>query len=362
MLFESLQPQQLFGVATDDVLGTHTEWVEAIEQACTSWRMISRELLTIPDTSAWVEQVCDFLGEAALQAWPNWSHASGRNPNGDPLWRRLANRCAKSGRIPLSKRWSRTFQLRQLSGALAAEHLVIALLIPSQEVDDERLLGLAKGVEWLAREANACVVLIIDSSLADRVALDSIPIERWTSPTKPIPSTHTANPAIEAATPMAIRMRAVKGAAVDCRKPMNEHKTVHPFLDIPHPGSPGEQLLYAKLESDSQLAGLFQCNQRTRTNRGTSHIVDLVWPDGKIVVEVDGYRFHSNGIAFRNDRQRDYELLISGYLVLRLAHECVMQDVSRAVEKIRDVVEFRTATMRHHEEVAPMNREVLYVT
>jgi very-short-patch-repair endonuclease len=46
---------------------------------------------------------------------------------------------------------------------------------------------------------------------------------------------------------------------------------------------------------------------------------------------------------YRGDRHRDYELLISGYVVLRLPHEQVLEDPAIAVEKIRDVVRFRRA-------------------
>jgi very-short-patch-repair endonuclease len=69
--------------------------------------------------------------------------------------------------------------------------------------------------------------------------------------------------------------------------------------------------------------------------------VDLLWLKGKVVVEIDGYRHHGNSFAFVEDRHRDYELLISGYIVLRLSHDEVVSDVEIAVEKIRDVVKFR---------------------
>jgi very-short-patch-repair endonuclease len=60
-----------------------------------------------------------------------------------------------------------------------------------------------------------------------------------------------------------------------------------------------------------------------------------------VIVEVDGYEHHSNRFAFSNDRRRDYELTVSDYLVLRLPHDEVIQDVGIAIEKIRDLVQFR---------------------
>ncbi len=71
--------------------------------------------------------------------------------------------------------------------------------------------------------------------------------------------------------------------------------------------------------------------------------MDLLWTAGKVVVEVDGYQHHGHRQAFSADRRRDYELTVSGYLVLRLPHDEVLDDVELAVEKIRDMVRFRQA-------------------
>jgi len=66
--------------------------------------------------------------------------------------------------------------------------------------------------------------------------------------------------------------------------------------------------------------------------------VDLLWRAGRLVIEIDGYRIHSGRTAFGHDRQRDYELLLSGYHVLRLTHDEVITDVARVLEKIHNVV------------------------
>ena len=46
--------------------------------------------------------------------------------------------------------------------------------------------------------------------------------------------------------------------------------------------------------------------------------VDFMWREQKLVVEVDGYRFHSGYAAFERDRRRDQQLLAAGYRVLRV--------------------------------------------
>lgn len=45
--------------------------------------------------------------------------------------------------------------------------------------------------------------------------------------------------------------------------------------------------------------------------------VDAVWPDHKLVVEVDGWPFHRDRDAFENDRARDATLVAHGYRVIR---------------------------------------------
>ena len=46
--------------------------------------------------------------------------------------------------------------------------------------------------------------------------------------------------------------------------------------------------------------------------------MDLVWHAERLVVEVDGYAFHSGRSAFERDRGRDAELQAAGYRVIRV--------------------------------------------
>ena len=48
------------------------------------------------------------------------------------------------------------------------------------------------------------------------------------------------------------------------------------------------------------------------------HEVDFLWRDEGLVVEVDGFQFHSTRAAFERDRQRDAELQGAGQRVLRV--------------------------------------------
>lgn len=58
---------------------------------------------------------------------------------------------------------------------------------------------------------------------------------------------------------------------------------------------------------------------RPQTNvRVAGHEVDTLWRSERLIVEVDGYAFHSHREAFERDRRRDAELQAAGYRVLRV--------------------------------------------
>jgi very-short-patch-repair endonuclease len=55
------------------------------------------------------------------------------------------------------------------------------------------------------------------------------------------------------------------------------------------------------------------CNRRLHGYR-----VDFLWPDRRLVVEVDGYQFHGHRSAFERDRRKDQVLIAAGYRVVRV--------------------------------------------
>ncbi len=102
-----------------------------------------------------------------------------------------------------------------------------------------------------------------------------------------------------------------------------------------------ETAALAALARDPELAGLFAGNETVQVaGDGRQPRVDLVCRRHRIVVEIDGPE-HQASPKFGQDRHRDYELLVAGYLVLRLTNEQVAEDLQYAVEKIRAVVRLR---------------------
>ena len=46
--------------------------------------------------------------------------------------------------------------------------------------------------------------------------------------------------------------------------------------------------------------------------------VDAFWPAQRLVVEVDGYKYHRTRRRFESDRRKDAALLVAGYRVVRI--------------------------------------------
>jgi very-short-patch-repair endonuclease len=110
----------------------------------------------------------------------------------------------------------------------------------------------------------------------------------------------------------------------------------------PHPLSIVEQKIAKLLGMDKELQSLFVYNQFVAGTSGPKAKVDLLWSEGRVVVELDGDEHRRE--KYRADRHRDYELLCAGYLVLRITNAEVLEDATRAIEKIRDVVRIRCAS------------------
>ena len=111
----------------------------------------------------------------------------------------------------------------------------------------------------------------------------------------------------------------------------------------PHHNSPAEQKLARMLKKDPDLSQIFIFNQSIKTVRGSHFTVDMVWQEGRVLVEVDGSQHFRDVDIYEADRQRDYELHLSGYLVLRLSSREVLSDTEQSIDKIRDFVKLRRA-------------------
>jgi len=304
------------------------------------------------------------LAQAALYLWPDWyegvaSLAGKADDNEgesvlqeinefrvhnaalkiDHNWFRQAMHLCLAGQRPITRKHGLTTQVRQLANCLRGSDLCIVVVAPEISEVVGAALSLAKGCEWLAKEADAKVLLAVPAGTETKTNLSAIPFfdasQRHGAEKAPSQVQKEQAPA-------SLERPQSDGLSYDFSSgPCEQKFLVQPLIGRPHPGSPGEQILAAALSKDAELSGLFQFNLPVETTRGTRYLVDLIWAAGRVVVEVDGFRHHSSILSFRSDRRRDYELLISDFVVLRLPHDDVVADPGIAVEKIRDVVRWK---------------------
>jgi very-short-patch-repair endonuclease len=62
--------------------------------------------------------------------------------------------------------------------------------------------------------------------------------------------------------------------------------------------------------------------------------VDFLWPRERVIVEVDGFAWHSSRRAFERDRERDAELQLAGYRVLRVTWRQLEREPETVVRRI----------------------------
>lgn len=72
--------------------------------------------------------------------------------------------------------------------------------------------------------------------------------------------------------------------------------------------------------------------------------VDLHWPHAGLVVEIDGYRFHSTRSAFERDRVRDARLQAAGVEVLRVTWRQLEREPLAVIARIAAALARRTAS------------------
>lgn len=102
----------------------------------------------------------------------------------------------------------------------------------------------------------------------------------------------------------------------------------------PLSGSVLESLLRVRLVT-AGLTG-FVTQHEIRDGRRVVARVDFCWPSHRLVVEADGFAFHSDRSAYRRDRERMNELERLGWRVLRFTWEDVRGRPARVVAMIAE--------------------------
>ena len=283
-------------------------------------RVVSLHWESVTGIDDFLNEILEGLARVASALWPNWydrlipmpeSRPPAWRQQVSPLWRETAQRYCRTGQLPLPRGYAAAEQAMQLALALAPSDLAIAMVV--DEVRQESPLILRSAGEWLASNTSASVfILVPDAALRESNFRELLPCRD-----------------------ILVDSRLDGPPAAEEKRPRVD---VVPVIGAPHPLSPGEQKLARGLLDDAELAPLFAFNQRIIGRHGNAYTVDLVWPGGRLIVEVDSYPLHNNRFMFANDRHRDYELMASDYRVLRITHEEAANDTASAVAKIRQLV------------------------
>jgi len=291
-----------------------------------------------PSAERLAEALLHGLAETARRMWPLWyaedlgvvdgaalqreaarlrlGELEARHPALSRRWAEAAAGRAMAGATPRASGAAPALELAQLGLAIHPGGLVLVTSLDPALGSPAVAAAFIHLIEWAARTAGAAVVVLATEPPGD--------LRPWQ---RILYGARLVVPALPDSEPA----RAADGA------------WLAPVLGRPHPMSRIERELARRLARDAELRALFSFNQLVRTARGSIPRVDLLWADGRLVVELDGYSDHNTRRKFADDRHRDYELTMSGYTVLRIANDEIAQDFDKAIEKIRDVVRLRRA-------------------
>jgi very-short-patch-repair endonuclease len=117
-----------------------------------------------------------------------------------------------------------------------------------------------------------------------------------------------------------------------------------PLAGMPHPASPAEQKLEAALTRHEWAAGRTWNQQYAGHSLAPPIRVDLMWPDERCAVEIDGPD-HRGSLKYAADRRRDNGLTLDGFAVLRFTNEEILDDPLRVLA----VIESLLSKKRHDE-------------
>ncbi len=73
------------------------------------------------------------------------------------------------------------------------------------------------------------------------------------------------------------------------------------------------------------------------------YVADFLWPEQKLIVEVDGFQFHSSRQAFEHDRRRDQRLQAAGYQVIRVTWRQLEHEPFAVIARIAQSLAARAA-------------------
>jgi very-short-patch-repair endonuclease len=113
------------------------------------------------------------------------------------------------------------------------------------------------------------------------------------------------------------------------------------ILSVPSPG-PTRSELEAAFLALCRTAGLPTPRMNRHIEVGGELIeVDALWPDERLIAELDSVGVHRTEKAFHNDRRRDAALAAHGYLVVRFTWQRITHEPGAVAEDLLRILALR---------------------
>jgi very-short-patch-repair endonuclease len=94
---------------------------------------------------------------------------------------------------------------------------------------------------------------------------------------------------------------------------------------------------YTRSAAERRMRGLLRAAQLSQPRVNVpllGYVADFLWPREKLIVEVDGYKFHGSRGKFESDRKRDLVLTAAGYRVVRVTWRQMRDEALFVVARI----------------------------
>ncbi len=146
--------------------------------------------------------------------------------------------------------------------------------------------------------------------------------------------------------------RALSRAANDARRSPQARLRIHHLADVIErfPYHPGAAYLKPLLRvkggpTHSEWEDAFPafCERHglpepVMSTRVAGHLVDALFPSVRVIVELDGWDFHSDRDAFESDRDRDADTLAAGYHTVRITWQRMHERPMREAERLHQII------------------------
>jgi very-short-patch-repair endonuclease len=180
---------------------------------------------------------------------------------------------------------------------------------------------------WDLRRSASGLIHVTIAGDSGRARRPNVRVHRSTTLTAAETTVHRGIPITTPARTIIDLSRTLAGRALEHIVDVADQRGLIDFDDLRHATSASLRAVlsrYRPATTRSELEERFLrlCDDhgiaRPETNSRVEGIeVDFVWRDRRLIVEVDGYAYHRSPASFESDRERDVNLTVAGWRVLR---------------------------------------------